>query len=44
MLTNLRVSQSSTDPSIQQWFTGNLGYNIVDRFMEELEMVDRNYF
>ena len=40
MVTDNRLSQSRTVPSIQQWFTGSMGYDILDRFREELELVD----
>jgi len=42
MISEHRLSQSTTVPSIQQWLTGNLGHDIIDRFREDLEVLDRN--
>eukprot|EP00092_Neocalanus_flemingeri_P016781 GFUD01018150.1.p1 GENE.GFUD01018150.1~~GFUD01018150.1.p1 ORF type:complete len:386 (+),score=116.97 GFUD01018150.1:68-1225(+) len=42
MVTDHRLSQSRTVPSIQQWFMGGLGYDILKGFREELELVDRS--
>jgi len=41
MISDHRVSQSTTVPSIQQWLAGSLGYDLLDRLREDLELVDR---
>jgi len=41
MISDHRVSQSTTVPSIQQWLGGSLGYDLLDRLREELEQLDR---
>jgi len=42
MVTDHRLGQSTTLPSIQQWFSGSLGYDILDKYREGLEQMDRN--
>jgi len=42
MVSEHRLSQSTTVPNIQQWLSGDLGYEVVDRFRKELEVVDRS--
>jgi len=41
MISDHRVSQSTTVPSIQQWLAGSLGYDLLDRLRQDLEQVDR---
>jgi len=40
MISDHRINQSVTVPSIHQWFSGNLGYNILDDLREQLEKAD----
>jgi len=42
MVSEHRLSQSTTVPNIQQWLSGELGYDVVDRFRKDLETLDRS--
>ena len=41
MVTDHRVNQSETFPNINQWFSGQYGYQVLDSFRESLEVVDK---
>jgi len=40
MISDHRINQSVTVPSIHQWFSGSLGYNILDDLRKQLEKAD----
>merc|ERR1712142_787954 len=42
MISEHRLSQSTTVPNIQEWLSGNLGFEVLDKFREELEVTDRH--
>ena len=41
MVTDHRINQSETFPNINQWFSGQYGYQVLDSFRESLEVVDK---
>ena len=41
MVTDHRINKSDTFPSIQQWLTGQYGYDVIDNYRELLEEEDR---
>ena len=41
MVTDHRVNRSETFPNISQWFSGQYGYQVIDKFREDLEEDDK---
>jgi len=41
MISEHRLSQSTTVPNIQDWFLGNMGFDILEKYREGLEVMDR---
>jgi len=41
MISEHRLSQSTTVPNIQEWMSGNMGFDVLDKYREGLELMDR---
>jgi len=41
MISEHRLSTSTTVPNIQDWFLGNMGFDILEKYREGLEVMDR---
>ena len=41
MISEHRLSQSTTVPNIQDWLLGNMGFDILEKYREGLEVMDR---
>merc|ERR1719153_996471 len=41
MISEHRLSQSITVPNIQEWLSGNMGFDVLNKYREGLELMDR---
>ena len=42
MVTDHRINKSETFPNINQWFTGQHGYDVIDNFRNQLEELEKD--